>query len=68
MRKLIKISCNCNYGLALKKEAMKCDGCGEYNCLRHTYSYVDGNNGAITKNSKNYCEKCYKKIYPDWKG
>jgi len=52
--------CGCNN---LKKLTNKCAGCGELFCLKHLFIRVDGNNGAITKNSKEYCEDCYKKVY-----
>ena len=41
----------------------KCSDCGFYFCDKHLYIYVDGNNGAITKNSKLYCKNCYKLKY-----
>lgn len=37
----------------------KCTGCGGIYCQKHLYTYVDGNNSSITKNSKQYCETCY---------
>ena len=43
----------------------KCNKCGKVLKLKQLYSYVDGNNGAITKNSKSYCAKCYNIIYRD---
>jgi hypothetical protein len=36
-----------------KKVKQKCDRCGE-----DLFYYVDGNNGAISHNSKGYCKKC----------
>lgn len=44
-----------------------CSGCGKVLCDKHSFSYVDGNNKSITKNSPEYCLSCYKKKYPnDW--
>jgi hypothetical protein len=40
---------------------MKCQDCGVEKNEKQLFSYVDGNNGAITRNSKNYCLKCYAK-------
>ena len=45
------------------KEKMKCSGCGKVFPLNKLYSYVDGNNYAITRNSPDYCIDCYKKRY-----
>jgi len=45
----------------MKKE--NCHRCkGEFE-LNQLFSYVDGNNIAITRNSPDYCLDCYKKIY-----
>jgi len=42
-----------------------CADCGKPYCARHRYSYVDGNNGAITRNGREFCSPCFKKHYPD---
>lgn len=49
----------CRKGLPTKSERFKCDDCGDVFCGRHIYSYVDGNNEAITKNSPELCARCY---------
>lgn len=38
---------------------LKCSGCGVFKHPSKIYSYVDGNNISITKNSLEYCETCY---------
>ena len=43
----------------------KCASCRKPHCARHRYSYVDGNNGAITRNAKEFCATCFKKNHPD---
>ena len=43
----------------LKKECFVCSNCGLKFCRKHIYSYVDGNNIAITKNAPALCIKCY---------
>jgi len=40
-----------------------CNDCGKTFCGKHIFSYVDGNNGAITRNSPNYCAECYTAKY-----
>ena len=45
----------------------KCRNCLGWFCERHIYSYVDGNNIAITKNSPLYCLECYREKYPNTK-
>ncbi len=42
-----------------KKDQFVCAGCEKIFCSRHIYSRVDEANEAITKNAKEYCEKCY---------
>jgi hypothetical protein len=46
-----------------KKEVCTCANCGKTLCAKHTYSYVDEANHAITKNSPEVCRKCYLKLY-----
>jgi len=55
----------CNYcGIKIyKKETEICHKCKKTFCGEHAFTYVDGNNKAITLNSKIYCEKCYKEVY-----
>jgi hypothetical protein len=53
----------------LKTEAcsgkpVPCRHCPDLRCERHRFSYVDGNNGAITRNSPELCLACYGKAYP----
>ena len=40
-----------------------CQTCKGIYCPRHLFTYVDGNNRAITKNSPQLCEVCYNKKY-----
>jgi len=40
-----------------------CSDCGKSFLPNQIFSYVDGNNGAITKNSKEYCKDCYTQKY-----
>ncbi len=40
-----------------------CQYCGEKNKSQQLFSYVDGNNKAITKNSPTLCKTCYQKTY-----
>ena len=37
----------------------KCARCGVKHTLDELYSYVDGNNRAITKNSPELCKPCF---------
>jgi len=45
------------------KEKKKCQHCGELTPTNKLFSYVDGNNIAITKNSPSLCLSCYNKKY-----
>jgi hypothetical protein len=47
----------------MKKDLMKCQNCGVMLSPSKTFQYVDGNNGAITKNSPILCRDCYEKKY-----
>lgn len=54
--------------LAIKLKLMdmkisKCSSCGDERFSDQIVYYVDGNNIAITKNSKPYCKECYVKKY-----
>lgn len=49
----------CDSQVFVSRKELRCRGCGEYFCGRHIYSYVDGNNGAITRHAPNFCETCY---------
>ena len=42
---------------------IKCSGCGVEKHPSKIYSYVDGNNISITRNSKNFCYNCYVNKY-----
>jgi hypothetical protein len=42
-----------------KHGATKCHKCGLFFCAKHIYSYVDESNHSITKNSPEFCKKCY---------
>lgn len=42
-----------------KKDSFVCKKCNKILCGSHAYSYIDGNNVAITKNSPTYCKQCY---------
>lgn len=48
------------------KELGNCQTCGTEKTTDRLYSYVDGNNKAITKNSKVQCIKCYKESHKNW--
>jgi len=41
----------------------KCEKCGKEIPPEKAYSYVDGNNNAITYNSPYLCKDCYIKEY-----
>jgi len=47
-----------------KNTAYKCAVCGKVLCGKHSYSYVDGNNRAITIKSPVLCKECYAIKYP----
>ena len=40
-----------------------CEKCHKSLCLEHVYSYVDGNNIAITNNAPYLCKECYENTY-----
>lgn len=40
-----------------------CEKCKKSLCPEHAYSFVDGNNEAITYNSPYLCKTCYEKTY-----
>lgn len=40
-----------------------CEKCKKSLCEEHAYSYVDGNNIAITNNSPYLCKNCYEEKY-----
>jgi len=50
-------------GEKLTKQKYTCSICGKVLCGKHSYFYVDGNNGSITKNSPTLCQKCYEVKY-----
>ena len=60
--KMVKAKCGC---IIPKTKSLKntCSKCKQIFCDKHIYFYIDGNNIAITKNSKPYCFDCYKEIY-----
>lgn len=61
---LEKINCGCLTKVTAKfAKSNKCYGCDYLFCDRHLFSYVDESNRNITKNSKQYCEKCYREKY-----
>lgn len=41
----------------------KCSKCGTKKNISDLFTYVDGNNISITKNSPNLCFDCYVKKY-----
>ncbi len=47
----------------LKKTPDSCQKCGKECRPNELFSYVDGNNIAITYNSKHYCINCYKEVH-----
>lgn len=60
----------CKYGntkhtFYKKPKKHVCAGCGKEFPDNLLFSYVDGNNEAITKNSKDYCWRCYNEKYPN---
>ncbi len=60
-RQLIKAFCGCEIPAAkryMNKEKFVCSKCGNISCNKHTFTYVDGNNISITKNSKPVCINC----------
>ena len=61
MEKMYKGSCGCC--VESKQELGQCTKCNKSFCLRCLYSYVDGNNRAITRNSPDLCLKCYREVY-----
>ena len=44
------------------EKLMKCENCGIMLPPDKIFSYVDGNNISITKNSPNLCEDCFQKF------
>lgn len=44
-------------------EKYKCSDCGVVKDGSAIFSYVDGNNISITKNSPELCKDCYEKRY-----
>ena len=51
--------CDDAFAKKLKLPMQKCAGCKVKHTLSNLFSYVDGNNGAITKNSPELCKSCY---------
>lgn len=51
--------------VALPRKAMRhhCNACNVLLCGKHIYSWIDGNNRAITKASPELCESCYRARY-----
>jgi len=47
------------------RKLSRCAKCRKSFCLKHLYSYVDGNNISITKHSPELCYECYKQMYDD---
>lgn len=47
-----------------KKDTHRCHGCSQTFCGAHIYTYVDGNNASITRNSLGYCLHCYAQRHP----
>jgi len=62
-KKLHKLCSICLRILTKKTDVRICHGCGCSLCGLHAFSYVDGNNGSITKHSPEYCHKCYVEKY-----
>lgn len=56
-----KLDCGCI--INNKKQIKHCAKCNMTLCEKHQLYYIDGNNIAITKNSKPYCRKCSLKVY-----
>jgi len=42
-----------------------CENCKRSLCEEHSYSWVDGNNEAITNNSPYLCKECYEVKYDE---
>jgi hypothetical protein len=53
-------ACGCD---VKKKDSFQCTGCNQMFCGKHIYYYIDEANIAITRNSRPYCETCYKIKY-----
>jgi hypothetical protein len=51
------------FNAIVKRATVACAECGVRKFSNEIYSYVDGNNVAITKNSPELCEMCYRDKY-----
>lgn len=67
-KQLEKINCGCLKAVTAKfAKSNKCSECYHLFCDSHLYTYVDESNRNITKNSKTYCEKCFKEKYKNFR-
>lgn len=48
-----------------KSKMYTCCKCGRELPDNQLFNYVDDSNIAITKNSKDYCWRCYNEVYPN---
>lgn len=51
--------CHDAFAKKLKLKMYPCKKCGKKHSPKNLFIYVDGNNGAITKNSQELCKACY---------
>lgn len=54
----------CAVGLPRKAMRHYCQICRVLLCGKHIYSWVDGNNRAITLAQPDLCATCYRALYP----
>lgn len=58
MAKTVELACGCQ-----SKEHGACSNCGKKFCFKHLFFYVDESNTAITQNSPELCDSCYRLAY-----
>ena len=49
----------------MSRRLNKCSCCGKQLPDKLLFCWIDGNNEAITKNSRCYCWRCYNEKYPN---
>lgn len=49
--------------MGIRKYNGKCEGCGQSKPSNEVYSYVDGDNYAISYYAPYLCKECYEKRY-----
>ena len=55
--KPVRTCAECGKAIPRKRDAIACHVCAATCCPEHSYYYVDGNNGAITKSAKPTCRQ-----------